>query len=164
MEAGWKCSALRRKNVFIKHSVWAKFTPVLGVRVTFTPHIFSTDWIRFPHLPVGNLSFLHTVTIFPNLVSWGSLGAFSICILGPYITLNGPTTQGRRWLLLFVLTWGSRFQASWALWLKTQLSQVGSSNLWRSDKLTPLWMEQQQWLERTMWPLDQDRSRIMSLQ
>lgn len=69
MEAGWKSSALRHKNVFIKHSVWAKFMPVLGVKVTFTLVISSTDWICFPHLPVGSLSFLHTVTIFLSLVS-----------------------------------------------------------------------------------------------
>lgn len=95
MEAGWKCFALRRKNVFIKHSAWAKIKPVLAVKVTFTLVISSADWICFPHLPVGSLSFLHTLTILPNLVSWGSLGAFSICILGPYIILNGPAAYGR---------------------------------------------------------------------
>lgn len=55
MEARWKCSASRRKNYFIKHSVWAKFMPVDGIKVTFTLVISSTDWI--PHLPVGSLSF-----------------------------------------------------------------------------------------------------------
>lgn len=118
MEAGWKCSTLRRKNDFIKHSVWVKFPPVLGIKVTFPLVISSTDWI--PHLPVGSLSFLHTETDFTNLVSWGSLGVFSICSLGLYITLNGAATRGRRQLSLFVLTWGSRFEASGAPWLKTK--------------------------------------------
>lgn len=118
MKAGWKCSTLRRKNYFIKHSVWVKFPPVLGIKVTFTLVIYSTDWI--PHLPVGSLSFLHTETDFTNLFSWGSLGVFSICSLGLYITLNGAATRGRRRLSLFVLTWGSRFEASWAPWLKTK--------------------------------------------
>lgn len=152
MEAGWKCSALRRQSVFIKHSVWAKFTPVLGVKVTFTPVISSTHWMCFTDLPMGSLSFLHTVTIFSNLVSWGILGAFSMCILGPYITLNGTPTHARRWLPLFVLTWGSRFKASWPPWLKTQLGQlrVGPSNPWRSDMLTPLRTGLRQRLELTM--------------
>lgn len=91
MEARWKSSASRHKNDFFKHSAWAKLMPVLGTKVTFTLVISSTDWI--PHIPVGSLSFLRQL---PTLVSWGSLVVFSICSLGPYITLSGADAHGRR--------------------------------------------------------------------
>lgn len=86
---------LRRKNVFIKHSAWAKFTSVLGVKVTFPTVLSPTNRIHSPFSPWTVYLFC-TLWLSLDSVSWGSLGVVRICVLGPYITLNGQTTHRRR--------------------------------------------------------------------
>lgn len=52
----------------------------------FAPVISPTDWMCFL---ISLWAVYLDYFLFPNSVSWGSLGVFSVCGLGPYITLSG---------------------------------------------------------------------------
>lgn len=122
----WKWDgSVPNQDVFIKHSVWAKITLILGEKVTFTAVIFSTSC--FPKGFYIGLFFLFILQCGCD---------YYLYFRGPYITVNGPANDSRMWLSLFLLTWGKCLEASWVSWLMSELGQLPVS---LSDTLTPAW-------------------------